>query len=115
MWIAMVCWSGYCYLLRTVYQLEVHRGMLWWRTPLRSGRVPITEVVAIRPSCVGMMGHVVTSRQGTIWVTLASPGFAEFAAALQAVQPTLSVRVGRLARVSGSRRSLEGAGFYRNG
>jgi hypothetical protein len=57
----------------------------------------------------------VTTRRGTIWVTFATPGFAEFAAALQAAQPMLSVRVGRLAQVQHPRRWLAGAGFYRDG
>jgi hypothetical protein len=111
-WTAMVGLNGYWFLLRSVYQLEVRGGVLWWWAPLRSGQVPLTQVVAVRPARVDMIGHVVATRQGTIWVTFATPGFAEFAAALGAVQPTVSVRVGRLAQVSGPRRWLEGAGFY---
>jgi hypothetical protein len=114
-WVAVLGWNGYWFLLRIVYQLEVAGGVLGWRAPLRAGQVPIGEVVAIRPSRVAMLGHVVTTRRGTIWVTFATPGFAEFAAALQAAQPMLSVRVGRLAQVQYPRRWLAGAGFYRDG
>jgi hypothetical protein len=114
LWIAIVCWNGYWFLLRIVYQLEVAGGVLWWRAPLRSGQVPITEVVAVRPSRVAVTGHVVATRRGTILVAFATPGFAEFAAALRAVQPTVSVRVGRLAQPAVPRRWLEGAGFYRH-
>jgi hypothetical protein len=113
-WIAILGWNGYWFLLRIVYQLEVRGGVLWWRAPLRSGQVPITEVVAVRPSRVAVTGHVVTTRRGTILVTFATPGFAEFAAALQAVQPTVSVRVGLLAQPAVPRRWREGAGFYRH-
>lgn len=109
-----LCWNGYWFLLRIVYQLEVRGGVLWWWAPLRSGQVPITEVVAVRPSRVAMTGHVVATRRGRIWVPFATPGFGEFAAALQAVQPTVSVRVGRLAQPSYPRRWLAGAGFYRD-
>ncbi len=113
LWMAVFGWNGYWFLLRIVYQLEVRGGVLWWWAPLRSGQVPIAEVVAVRPSRVAVTGHVVATRRGTIWVTFATPGFAEFAAALQAVQPTVSVRVGRLAQPVYPRRWLEGAGFYR--
>jgi hypothetical protein len=115
LWVAALCWNGYWFLLRIVHQLEVAAGVLRWRAPLRAGQIPIGEVVAIQPSRVAMMGHVVTTRRGTIWVTFATPGFAEFAAALQAAQPVMSVRVGRLARVNYPRRWLAGAGFYRDG
>src|SRR6266487_4146282 len=70
MWVAVLCWNGYWFLLRIVYQLEVRGGVLWWWAPLRAGQVPIGEVVAIRPSRVAVMGHVVTTRRGTIWVGL---------------------------------------------
>ena len=70
LWVAVLCWNGYWFLLRIVYQLEVRGGVLWWWAPLRAGQVPIGEVVAIRPSRVAVMGHVVTTRRGTIWVGL---------------------------------------------
>jgi hypothetical protein len=109
-----IAWNGYWFSLRVVYQLEVRGGVLWWWAPLRSGQVPVTEVVAVHPSRVAVTGHVVATRRGTIWVTFATPAFAEFAAALQAVQPTMSVRVGRLAQPVVPRRWLTGAGFYRD-
>ena len=112
LWAAAVCWNGYWFLLRIVYQLEVADGVLRWRAPLRAGHVPIGEVVAIRPSRI--YGHVVTTRRGTILVAFASAGFEEFAAALQATQPMVSVRVGGLTRLNYPRRWLAGSGFYRN-
>ena len=110
---AVVCWNAYWLLLRIVYQLEVADGVLRWRAPLRSGHVPIGEVLAIRPS--RMYGHVVTTRRGTILVAFASAGFEEFAAALQAAQPMVSVRVVGLTRLNYPRRWLAGSGFYRDG
>ena len=106
LWMAVFGWNGYWFLPRIVCQLEVRGGVLWWWAPLRSGQVPIAEVVAVHPSRVAVTGHVVATRRGTIWVPFATPGFAEFAAALQAVQPTVSVRVGRLAQPSYPRRWL---------
>jgi hypothetical protein len=113
LWAAAVCWNAYWFLLRIVYQLEVADGVLRWQAPLRAGHVPIGEVVAIRPSRI--YGHVVTTRQGTILVAFASAGFGEFAAALQAAQPMVSVRVGRLTQLNYPRRWLTGSGFYRDG
>jgi hypothetical protein len=107
-----VCWNAYWFLLRIVYQLEVADGVLRWWAPLRTGHVPIGEVVAIRPSRI--YGHVVTTRRGTILVAFASAGFEKFAAALQAAQPMVSVRVGGLTRLNYPRGWLAGSGFYRN-
>ena len=112
LWAVAVCWNAYWFLLRNVYQLEVADGALRWWAPLRSGRVPIGEVVAIRPSRI--YGHVVTTKQGTISVPFASAGFEKLAAALQAAQPMVSVRVGGLSRPNFPRRWLAGSGFYRN-
>jgi hypothetical protein len=114
LWIAMVGWNAYWFLLRIVYQFEVGDGVLSWRAPLRSGQVPVTEVIAIRPSRLGV-GYVVATRRGAILVAFASQGFGEFAAALQALQPSMAVRVGRLSPARAPRRWRDGSGFYRSG
>jgi hypothetical protein len=110
---AVLIWNAYWFLLRLVYQLEVGGGALTWRAPLRSGQVPLTEVVEIRPS--RLYGYAVVTRRRTIMVAFATVGFGEFAAELQRAHPSVAVRVGSLLNVRAPRRWREGSGFYRHG
>jgi hypothetical protein len=114
LWTAILIWNGYWFLLRIVYQVEVGAGVLSWRAPLRSGQVPVTEVVAIRPS--SLAGHIVQTRRGKIVVAFSTMGFDEFGAALRALEPSISVRVGwlRPPRPGLPGRWSGGSGFYRS-
>ncbi len=49
LWIAALCWLGYWFLLRICYRIDVANGVLGWATPLRSGRVPVSELRGARP------------------------------------------------------------------
>lgn len=49
LWIAAGCWCGYWFLLRICYRIDVADGVLHWATPLRSGRIPVSEVRGARP------------------------------------------------------------------
>ena len=49
LYISALCWLGYWFLLRICYRIDVANGVLHWATPLRSGRVPVSELRGARP------------------------------------------------------------------
>jgi hypothetical protein len=109
--VGVLVWNAYWFLLRGVHQLELSQETLRWATPLRSGAVPVAEVQAIRPWILGL--HVVATGRGNLVVLFPTPGFDQFAQALQSVQPSVTVQVGATACVTGGRWLPRGAGFYR--
>jgi hypothetical protein len=52
-WLVALCWNGYWFLLRVVYQLEVRGGVLRWWAPLRSGQASDTTGPGVLAGSLG--------------------------------------------------------------
>jgi hypothetical protein len=112
LWIAALSWNAYWFLFRLCYRIELHEDALYWWAPLRHGRRELADLRAVRPGRMGWNVAVFEATDGTTVVTLIRRGFAEFAAAVHAAAPHVSVSIGRYARIADR---LPGFSGYRRG
>jgi hypothetical protein len=92
-------WSGYWWLFRVAFELEMNNDRLSWKTPLRTGTVSVDEIERVRPMWFGTNVEVVEFRGRRPLFVLVSPGFRSFTHALQRRRPGLPVRFGWQATV----------------
>jgi hypothetical protein len=98
---AIMCWPAlafvaYRYLLRDVYDLAVVGDSLTWRTPLRSGKVPVSEIYSIRPRFWPKSPEalIITISDGTQLSVMVRKGLPDFVDALVAAHPGILARSG---------------------
>ena len=96
LWVAAVIFGLRWYLVRYAYDLRFDQEWLYWRSPLRSGRVSLRELRRVRVRW-GTDGFIEASDGSRIPV-LAQKGFTRFSAQLAARCPGLQVRIGWVAR-----------------
>lgn len=96
LWIAGAIFGVYWYLFRYAYDLRFDSEFLYWRSPLRSGRVLLRDLrcVAVRWGT----GATIASVEGGRIHVFAQKGFAKFCAKLVGCCPGLEVRIGSMAR-----------------
>lgn len=99
LWVAALSWNGYWFLLRLVYDLELDGDVVRWRTPLRSGTVPLSDVVELRPSRFGSNAEVFELADRRRLLVFVRKGFRAFADELVARRPGIPVRLGLQARL----------------
>jgi hypothetical protein len=63
-WLAILGWNAYWWVFRICTEVRVEAGRLAWRTPLRRGEVPLTDVTRIRPSRAGQRQTAVVELRG---------------------------------------------------
>jgi hypothetical protein len=112
-WICGACWTAYWLLLRLSYRLELTEDSLKWRTPIRSGSVPLYELVSIRPQTWGSNVLRFKLRAGPPLLIMTRKGSAPFADAVQRAAPGVDVRLGWQAAFS-ERRPWGRSGFHRS-
>ena len=93
-WLAAVAWNAYWFLFRFVHELELQESELVWSAPLRSGSVPLTELVQVRPMRLGWGVHVIEHRDGRPLLVWATGGLKPFLDRVGEVAPGVDVRVG---------------------
>jgi hypothetical protein len=113
LWIAGVVWNGYWFLLRVVYRLDLSNDQLEWRTPLRHGTVPLSQLREVRSMRGGGNLAVFVTAGGDSPRALVRRGFSEFTATLQQATPGLQVRLGWQGRLAARRGGPGGGGFRR--
>ncbi|MGH7685688.1 MAG: hypothetical protein ACREN2_02555 [Candidatus Dormibacteria bacterium] len=96
---ACVLWLEYWFGFRIAYWMEARDGWLTWRTPLRSGSVPISEVRSIYSSALLQGMGVVRTTRGRILI-FPTQYFPQFADRMAALYPSVVARVGRFSRFS---------------
>jgi hypothetical protein len=97
LWWAVFAAVGYEIFFRTAYRLEIDSDTLVWRSILRSGRIPLSQLRRVRTrSSIAIFEPMV----GRPVATFAVKGFRDFARALANRQPGLEVRIGWWARLA---------------
>jgi hypothetical protein len=111
-WLAALGWNAYWFLFRLCYRIDLHQNALHWWTPLRHGQLALSSLRAVRPGRLSGQLAIFEAADGPTVVTLARPGFVEFAAAVQAAAPYASVSTSWYARIVGR---LPGRSGFRAG
>ncbi len=97
LWIVGVVFGQYWYLFRQAYDLRVDNEFLYWKSPLRSGKVLLQDLRRVRVRW-GTDAIIERVDGGRLHV-LAQKGFGRFCAKLAARYPGLEVRIGLMSRV----------------
>ena len=92
-----VAWAAYWFGLRIVFWLEIRDGKLSWRSGIRSGSVPVSDIRRISTSKLMSGMGVIRTLNGRVfvWPTQHYPAFAD---RMGQLYPDIDVRVGKLAR-----------------
>ncbi len=96
LWIALVVYAGHWYLFRYTYDLRFDTEFLYWRSPLRSGRLSLRDIRRVRVRWG--TDAIIESVDGSRLHVLAQKGFRRFVMKLAAAYPQLEVRIGFLSR-----------------
>lgn len=92
---------SHVYLWRTAVALEIRDDQLSWRTPLRRGAMPLSDVRSIQPTAAGKGVLATITAEGQqplmVWAT---KGFPAFADQIVAAAPGVQVAHGRYVRVA---------------
>jgi hypothetical protein len=96
--LAVVGWMAFNGLYRTSYELEFDNAYLYWRGFLRSGKVPIADVVGVDSEFLGSL-VVFTFRDGRRVRVVVLQGFAPFITALTKAHPSIGAAPGGYARL----------------
>jgi len=94
----VVAWLAYWFLWRIAYWVEVRSDGFTWRTPIRSGFVPIGEVTAIVTGPVLMGTARIKTQSGSIILFPTSP-FPAFADRAAQLYPQIEVAIGKFTRL----------------
>lgn len=100
LWSAGVVWTGYWFVFRIIYDLELANGELRWRTPLKRGVESLGDVTELRPFLFGSNIEVVELMDGRRLLVFVRKGFKAFTEELVAARPGLEVRLGLQARMA---------------
>ncbi len=100
LWLGVLAWNAYWWLFRIVSELRLDGDYLWWSTPLRSGHIPLRDLVEIRPQRFATNVEVFKIRGAPSVVVLATKGLQEFTAEIAARRPDLPIRFGWQARLA---------------
>lgn len=99
-WIAAAALIGHSFVWRVAYELQIRDGVLFWRTPVRSGSIHVADVRKLYPHFWGSSIEVFEFADGKrLWVMTAK-GLQEFTADLAVEVPGLPVRLGRFAEIA---------------
>lgn len=96
-WLALVAWAGVDGLYRFNYQLEFDDAYLSWRGFMRSGKTPISDVVAVDTEFMGSVA-VFVCRNGQKVRVVVLQGFAPFLMGLNQAHPSVVPSPGVYAR-----------------
>src|SRR5205807_7509904 len=91
LWIAISTLVIYWYLFRFAYDLRFDTEDFYWRSPLRSGSLPLHELRRIRVRN-GTDG-IIESANGNRLHVLAQKGFGQFCLSLASQVPSLDIRI----------------------
>jgi len=92
-WLAVLVAVSVWVPLRGCVRVDLDGGELRWRTLLRSGRVPLADVVGLDRFRLGRGAQLLRLRSGPTLVVLTRCGFRSFAAELAARAPDAEVTV----------------------
>ena len=99
-WLFALGWNAYWWLFRISIRLEVQGDLLRWKTASRAGEIPLTELLAVRPSRLASQIIVIERANGKPILSMATKGNGRFLAEIASRRPDLPIRVGMLAKLS---------------
>jgi len=97
LWFAMLGWLAVNGLYRTNYELRFDDTYLYWQGFLRSGKVRLSDVLAVDSEFLGSIA-VFVCRDGRKIRAGVLQGFAPFLSSLSAANPSLGAKPGLYAR-----------------
>jgi len=89
-----VLWNGYWWCWRLAFELAISNRSLHWRGALRTGSVPLADVVAIEPALMHLLVSI-RSRQGRLVVSPEAPGLLETINRMQQLVPGIELKLPR--------------------
>jgi hypothetical protein len=92
-WTAGLVYAGGVFLWRVVYELRLEDGVLTWKTPLRSGSVPVSAIIELRPLRSARNGELIRLAGGPKLIVMMRRGFQAFVDDLSRQAPGLRVTV----------------------
>lgn len=97
-WLFTAVWTvgmghlGRWYLWKTVYELQLDGSVLYWKTPLRSGAVALSDIRVLRPMRGSLNSQLIRLADGTALMVFMGKGFLPFIDDLTRQSPELPVR-----------------------
>jgi hypothetical protein len=98
-WLLALGFTGYGFLWRLVYQLELLDDVIRWKTPCRSGSVRLTDIREFHPWLWGRNAEAIDLMDGRRLLVLLRKGFTSFVADVKQKAPNLPIQVGRYAAI----------------
>ncbi|SDN47138.1 hypothetical protein SAMN05660199_00069 [Klenkia soli] len=92
LWLAALAWNAYWWLLRTAVEVSVADGRFRWRTPVRSGDVPVDDVLGIGPTRASRQMARIELRDRRPLLVPVRYGFGEVERAIMAAAPRAVVQ-----------------------
>jgi hypothetical protein len=84
----------YTALFRAIHRLELRPGVLCWRGSMRSGQIPLADLIRVRSARAGRSDQLIIEASHRRKLRIAAGnGMAEFAAAIQRAAPQVEVTV----------------------
>jgi hypothetical protein len=100
-WTAGVIISGYWYLRRFPYRIELTATTLRWWTPTHRGELPLDRLRAVRPFRFAPNVAIFEPLEGKRVPVMTRHGFAEFSAEVRAAAAHVNTDCSRYARITG--------------
>jgi len=88
----VVLWNGYWWCWRLAFELTITNRSLHWRGALRTGSVPLADVVAIEPALMHLLVSI-RSRQGRLVVYPSMTGLLETINRMQQLSPNIALNL----------------------
>lgn len=98
-WFLAMAWSGYWFLLKIAAELRFDGEVLVAITAVSERRIPIDDLLGIRPFELGPVFAVFELSDGSTVMALAGNGFSPFVDAISQRQPSLPVWSGPFGKV----------------
>ena len=117
-WPFAIIWSAVCvyvtqgFLLRVAYELRIEDHVFVWKTPLRSGSVPVSQIREVRPYPTGRNGELIQLEDGRRIIVLMRRGFQDFLNDLSQAAPGLPITVSPFFSKLTERWPFQGRGGY---
>jgi hypothetical protein len=99
-WLFAFGWNAYWWLFRAAVALRLHQGVLFWEGPLRSGQIPLANLIAVRPMRLLSQVEVFERSDGRPVLVMATKGLQRFLDELAAAKPELPVQLGWQGRLA---------------
>lgn len=99
-WLFALGWNAYWWLGRIALRLTIRGEAFGWKTALASGEMPLSDLVAVRPSRMSSQILVIERTSGKPIMAMATKGNGPFFLELASRRPDVPIRIGWLGKLS---------------